>query len=75
MNVMNMGQRVNVEEQIGERSFGYVIASLDKEHKDMVQKTRFDLDTAKSSLLDHIQPRIVRLNESKHTNEVSDDGP
>ena len=52
-----------------------VLNTLNNEHKDAVQKSRFDLGSTQISLLDHIQPQIVRLNESKHTNEVSDDGP
>jgi hypothetical protein len=48
---------------------------LSREHQAVVKDIQFNASLKPESLINRIQPMIVRLNEGKHANEVSGDGP
>ncbi|KAI8391397.1 uncharacterized protein BYT42DRAFT_490602 [Radiomyces spectabilis] len=52
-----------------------VLSTLAEEHGEVMKDTRFETQRRRPSLLQHIRPVIVRLNESKHTTDIADDGP
>lgn len=52
---------------------------LSKEHEQVLRETSCEgsanENTSPASLLDLVNPILVRLNENKHKNEVAEDGP
>jgi hypothetical protein len=51
------------------------LSTLSQGHNKVLKETYFESDDAQASLLDHVNPIVVRLNENKNMNEVVDDGP
>ncbi|KAI8366615.1 uncharacterized protein BYT42DRAFT_136356 [Radiomyces spectabilis] len=52
-----------------------VLSTLAEEHDEVIKEIKFDTQRSRPSLLQHIQPVIVRLNENKRTSDIADDGP
>lgn len=52
------------------------LSVLSKEHEKVLRETYFETDDdTRVSLLDFVNPVLVRLNESKHKDEVAEEGP
>ncbi|KAI7851335.1 hypothetical protein BDC45DRAFT_538414 [Circinella umbellata] len=52
-----------------------ILGNLKNEHGEKLQSLRFEPNTTHPSLLDHVRPQVVRLNENKHMAQVADDSP
>lgn len=52
------------------------LSVLSKEHDKVLRETHFETDdNTHVSLLDIVEPVLVRLNENKHKDEVTEEGP
>lgn len=52
------------------------LSVLSKEHDKVLRETYFGTDdNVHVSLLDFVNPVLVRLNENKHKDEVAEEGP
>jgi hypothetical protein len=52
-----------------------VLNRLSQEHDEVLGRINFDSDGGQPSLVDQINPVVVRLNEGKHMAEVACHGP
>ncbi|KAI9248502.1 hypothetical protein BDA99DRAFT_542486 [Phascolomyces articulosus] len=67
--IMNKEQKVALKETMD------ILDNLKQEYDEKERELRFGGNIPKPSLVDHVQPLVFRLNESKHMCEVVDDGP